>query len=194
MAKLPAMAALTFVPFFLTAADWKAVVYLAGLAALLCALALAAKVPPGALFRGSGGLAAMCLFVALLRSVGINPIRFNAGGFREALLFAAAIMAAFAAGSLFFACTPLGRIMKALAAVERAVSFGRREGRVSLAVTLMLAFMPRFFALWEDVTLAWTARGGRLGVRSLGPLLQKVIVRLMFNAADTAAALAARGG
>ena len=57
----------------------------------------------------------------------------------------------------------------------------------------MLAFLPRFFVIWEDLGLAWKARAGRKNLSALIVLIPLTIERLMTKAADTAAALESRG-
>jgi biotin transport system permease protein len=55
----------------------------------------------------------------------------------------------------------------------------------------MLGFLPRFFEIWEDATLAWRARGGSPG--RIGTLILPVTERMLESAFNTAEALEARG-
>ena len=131
----------------------------------------------------------------------------SAKGFCEGLLSALRILVSFAAGSVLFAVTTMRELRLSLGAAEQAITglFARekpadpraapprRYSRLSLALSLMLGFIPRFFELWETVNLACEARAGRRGLRRLALVIPLVTERMMETAADTAEALEARG-
>jgi biotin transport system permease protein len=109
----------------------------------------------------------------------------------DGLLFAAGILVCFAAASLFFAVTTTTEIRKALAAAETRVF--RRQSRISLALALMLGFLPRFFECWENADNAARARCCPGGIRRIMVILPLVTERMIETAADTAEALESRG-
>jgi biotin transport system permease protein len=65
--------------------------------------------------------------------------------------------------------------------------------RLSLGISLMLGFLPRFFEIWEEAKDAYTARAGKGGVSQLVVLIPLVTERMMEKAAETAGILEARG-
>jgi biotin transport system permease protein len=85
----------------------------------------------------------------------------------------------------------MGEIKKSLAKLEALLHLKRL--RLSLGLSLMLGFLPRFFEVWEASELAWESRGGKKNLRFLITIIPLVIERLMEAAAETAAALESRG-
>ncbi|MDR0448261.1 MAG: energy-coupling factor transporter transmembrane protein EcfT [Treponema sp.] len=69
----------------------------------------------------------------------------------------------------------------------------RRQSRISLALTLMLGFLPRFFETWENARMAAKARGSAGGLKLLITILPLVTERMIETAAETAEALESRG-
>jgi biotin transport system permease protein len=67
------------------------------------------------------------------------------------------------------------------------------RGRLSLGLSLMLGFMPRFFEIWENTELAYQARAGKKGPAQLITLIPLIIERMIECAAETALALEGRG-
>jgi energy-coupling factor transporter transmembrane protein EcfT len=173
---------------------------LAGAALFLVLFSLIAGINPWELVRGSGALFIMILVMLVFRSVHIDAEtpngaivpRFDARGALDALIFGGGILASFAAGALFFSVTTMTEIKDAAGAVETGV-FRLKRPRFGLAVSLMLGFLPRFFETWETASLAWKARAGKRGLRALSVLVPLVIEQMMEHAAETAAALEARG-
>jgi energy-coupling factor transporter transmembrane protein EcfT len=85
----------------------------------------------------------------------------------------------------------MGEIKKSLAKLEAILHLKRL--RLSLGLSLMLGFLPRFFEVWEDAELAWESRAGKKGLRFFIVIIPLVIEGLMNTAAETAAALESRG-
>jgi biotin transport system permease protein len=170
------------------------------LALLLAALSLWGGIKPWELLRGSRPLLLFVLFIFLFKALEFNPrpgaaaLRLpalNREGLREGLVFALRIAFSFASGALFFALTTPGEIKKSLARIE---SLLHLEGlRISLLVSLMLMFLPRFFERWEDAESAWQSRGGGRGFRKLKVLMPLVIARMLELAVETSIALESRG-
>jgi biotin transport system permease protein len=113
---------------------------------------------------------------------GQNLPGISMAGFWGGVLQGLSIAVSFAAGALLFAVTTMRELRSSL---------GR--GRLSLGISLMLGFLPRFFEIWESANLACEARANRKGLRRLIIILPLVIERMMHIAGDTAQALEARG-
>ena len=139
-------------------------------------------------------------------------IFFNGAGFVESLCFAGGILVSFAAGGLLFSVTTMAEIRDSLGRGERmilnplimmlkksgkppALNLARRleHPRLSLGIALMLGFLPRFFLIWENAGLAYKARMGKRGPAKLILLIPLVVEEMIETAAETAAALEARG-
>jgi biotin transport system permease protein len=65
--------------------------------------------------------------------------------------------------------------------------------RLSLGISLMLGFLPRFFEIWEAADTAYRARGGKKGLGQMRTLVPLVTERMLETAAETAQALESRG-
>jgi biotin transport system permease protein len=118
-------------------------------------------------------------------------INIDIAGLREGLFFGLRMAVSFTAGALLFAVTTMTELRKALVKAERFLHL--EQVRLSLGIALMLGFIPRFFAVWEDANLAWEARSGKKGAGRFFILIPLVTERMMEAAAETAAALEARG-
>jgi biotin transport system permease protein len=153
-------------------------------AVLILLGAAAARVKPWELLRGSKSLFIMILAVVLLRAVKLPPA-IDMAGLAAALNFGLTLIVSFSAGSLVFSVTTMPEFKTGLEPVLGA--------RFSLALSLMLMFMPRFFEAWEESQNAWKARGGKPGPRSLFTLLPLVASRMIELAGETAIALESRG-
>jgi energy-coupling factor transporter transmembrane protein EcfT len=192
--------------------------FFAGLPALAAALAVvivgaaASGLRPWELLRGFKNLFIMILLIFFLRSAAYDPFRFSREGCAEALRFAGVILVSFTAASLLFSVTTMGELNESLGAIERAlcrpfVPLLRKGGspwalrlayrlerpRFSLGISLMLGFLPRFFEVWESVTMAYQARSGKKGFSLMLTVIPLVIERMIGKAAETAAALESRG-
>jgi biotin transport system permease protein len=184
---------------------------------LLIILSLWAGIRPRELLRGSRPLLLFVLFIFLFKAVELNPrfyaalyatdadnavnaeagprasrlLALNPEGLKEGLVFGIRIAFSFAAGALFFALTTAGEIKKSLSRLE---SLLHLEGlKISLAISLMLMFLPRFFETWEEAEAAWKSRGGGTGFGKLRALVPLTMEKMLKLAAETSAALESRG-
>ena len=189
--RLPADLKLAFLLLLSLAAFLPNLLVLSGIALILAILALTAGMRPWELLRGSGPLLFVVLAVFLFQGVEVSPPGFNLAGLGESVIFCARIGTAFAAGALLFRVTTPGEIKKSLSRLETALHL--ENLKLSLCISLMLGFLPRFFEIWEDLNLAWKSRGGKKSPARLAVLIPLVIERMMIRAADTALALESRG-
>jgi biotin transport system permease protein len=161
-------------------------------ALIITGAAIVAGGRPWELVRGSRPLLILIFFIIVMRTFvfdgsgpslwgwalpGISVAGFW-GGIRQGL----AIMVSFAAGALLFTVTTMGELRRGLG-----------KNRLSLGISLMLGFLPRFFEIWETANLACEARSCKKGFRRLIIILPLVIERMMQIAGETAEALEARG-
>ena len=189
--RLPAGFKLAFLLLLSLAAFFPNLLVLSGIALILVILSLAARMRPWELFCGSGPLLLVVLAVFLVQGVELSPPGFNYEGLEESVIFCVRIGTAFAAGSLLFRVTTPGEIKKSLFRLETALHL--EKIKLSLCVSLMLGFLPRFFEIWEDLNLAWQSRGGKKGLARLAVLIPLVIERMIVRAVDSALALESRG-
>jgi biotin transport system permease protein len=187
---------------------------MAAVTVLLAAGALSAGIRPRETFSGSRQLVVMLLLILLLQSTalalpwgngepgpGAFRVSFNREGFFRGLRFSWGILLSFSAASLFFSVTTMSQLKRSLDLAESFIrgplrtirGGGARRGRISLGLTLMLGFLPRFFELWEAADLACEARAGRRGPGRIITILPLVCERIIQSAAESAAALEARG-
>jgi biotin transport system permease protein len=172
------------------------------------------------LLRGLKPLLLMILMVALCRSIGVDPPGFKLSGFLEGLIFGWLIILSFAAAALLFSvttmmelrasldraelllCHPLIRLLRRMSPgppdAESANRIQRllyrlERPRLSLGISLMLGFLPRFFEVWDAAETAYRARGGRKGPGQIRTLVPLVTERMLEAAAETAQALESRG-
>jgi biotin transport system permease protein len=144
-------------------------------------------------------------------------------GFIGGLRFCGGLLLAFCTGSLLFSVTTMAELRDSLSEAEfflfKRIKKKKREksgkkncknekkrkeeayqeadfkkiSALSLSVSLMLGFLPRFFEVWEDAEAAYFARGGRKGFGELILLIPLVTERMIEAAAETASAMEARG-
>ncbi|MDR1948203.1 MAG: energy-coupling factor transporter transmembrane protein EcfT [Spirochaetaceae bacterium] len=179
---------------------------------LVAAGAILARIRPRELLGGSRPLMVMLLFLVIFRSLIFDPPGFSKPGCIEGLFFTWKILLSFSAGALLFSTTTMKELLDSLGLLERTLlrplvfvlGFGRSPGiqkirrrllrpRLSLGISLMLGFLPRFFEVWESANLAYRARGGKGGIRQLPALIPLAAERMIGIAAETARALEARG-
>jgi biotin transport system permease protein len=206
----------------LSAGAFYSVYGLAAAAALLIAGALAARLRPWELLRGSKTvllLAALFILIRSFRAEGPDAAAgpgailsfLSAEGFFGGLHQGLCFIVSFAAGALLFSVTTMQELRNSLgrvetAAINRFLALGAlfRGGKAplqkrraysgfSLGLSLMLGFLPRFFELWETANLACEARSGKRGFRRLVILVPLTIERMMEQAGETAEALESRG-
>jgi biotin transport system permease protein len=185
---------------------------LAGSAAFLMICAISARLKPWELLRGIKPVLVMSLCVIVSRSVVFERPWFSLPGCIAGLLFSGNMAICFAAGSLLFSVTTMTELKDSLGKIERLILkppafLLRRSGRpalteaasrlerpkLSLAVPLMLGFLPRFFEIWEAAHTAYAARAGKKGVRATLTLVSLVTGRMIETAAETALAMESRG-
>ena len=149
------------------------------------------KIRPWELLSGAAALGILCLGITAFQSLDFPPLGFNSEGFREGILLSLRMGLSFSACALLFLTTTMGEIQRSLSSAE---SFLRLKNlRLSLGISLMLGFLPRFFEVWEDTELAWKSRAGKKGLSKLIFLIPLVLDRMMEKAAETAEALESRG-
>lgn len=191
------------------------------LSALLLILGAAgAKIRPGELLRGSGPMVAMAVFVTAFRSLRFNVsesvlFEISRSGFMTGILFGTGLMLSFSAGALLFSVTTMMELRDSLGKAETILKTflirilaktGRpwamtlvrgleaaKLGGLSLGISLMLGFLPRFFEIWEDTDAAYRARAGKKGIPKICFLIPLVTERMIEIAMETAAALESRG-
>lgn len=129
----------------------------------------------------------------------------SAQGFFDGILSGLRMAVSFAAGSLLFAVTTMRELRLSLSKAERAAAGLLRRlrnraprgkagtDRVSLAISVMLGFIPRFFELWETMNMACEARSCKRGLRRFMLIIPLIIERMLEMAAETADALEAKG-
>jgi biotin transport system permease protein len=176
-----------------------------GAAAALLAGSLFSGIRPWELLAGSRPLMVMLTAITVFKSVQISfPPSFDHNGLSGSLIFAGGILISFAGGALFFSVTTMTTIRRSLEKAElfvlRPFRKKRRHGTpasnhgiLSLALALMLGFLPRFFELWEASELACRARFCRGGLGRTILVLPLVTERMIKMAAETAIALESRG-
>jgi biotin transport system permease protein len=196
--RVPAGIKLIILPVFSLAILWQheshllSIISLSFGVVLICAASLAAKIKPWELLAGSRPLLVTLIAVMLLRLISGQDLI-------SGIFFGGAVLISFTAGALLFATSTMTELCGALSRAELWVTgIFRRSGtvrrpRLSLAIALMLAFIPRFFVRWEDAILACENRGKKAGFDRLRILLPLTVEQLMENAAETAMALESRG-
>jgi biotin transport system permease protein len=145
---------------------------------LILAASAIARIPPPVLLKGSKPLFILSLCVILLKTI-------NGEGYIEGLLTASRLFVPFASACLLFSVTTMRELRLSLAFIHAPF--------FSLAISLMLGFIPRFFVLWDDANLACDSRSCKRGLRRLFMLVPLVTERMMEASANTALALEARG-
>jgi biotin transport system permease protein len=158
---------------------------------ILIGLSLAAGIRPHELLRGSGPLLLVVLGVFLFQGIEFSPLGFNTEGLKESIIFCIRIIAAYSAGALLFSVSTSGEIKKSLSKLEALLRLEKLN--LSLYISLMLGFLPRFFEIWEDLNLAWKSRGGKNNLSRMLTLVPILIERMMRKALETAEAMEARG-
>jgi biotin transport system permease protein len=172
-----------------------------GLAALfIIAAALTAGIRPWELLRGVKPLLYMALLAILFRSLKAPPLFLDTGGLQAGLSFSLGILVSFAAGALLFSVTTMTELRESLSQIEtgifRIAFFApkrRRHNKLSLGISLMMGFLPRFFEIWEAADFAYQARAGKKGISRLILLLPLATERMIEVAAETAEAMESRG-
>ncbi|MHB9294034.1 biotin transport system permease protein, partial [Hollandina sp. SP2] len=123
--------------------------------------------------------------------------------------FGGGIMISFSAGSLLFSVTTMTELRDSLGSAETLIRTcwywfikkltGKqspgvfRNSPVSLGISLMLNFLPRFFEVWEAAETAYQARAGKKGIPAVILLIPLVTERMITLAVETAYAMESRG-
>jgi biotin transport system permease protein len=162
--------------------------------------ALAAGIRPRELLRGVKPLICLALLTIIIRSLSFRPPLLDTRELREALFFSLGMILSFSAGALLFSVTTMTELKESLGRLEtacfRVVFFGageRQYSRISLGISLMLGFLPRFFEVWETADLACRARAGKKGLSRFIILIPLVTERMIELAGETAEAMESRG-
>jgi biotin transport system permease protein len=159
-------------------------------ALIIFILSFVAGIGPRTLLQGSGPLFFVILAVFLFQTLELSPIGLNFDGLKESILFCVRIGMAFASGALLFSVTTPREIKKSLSRLETFLRINKLN--LSLYISLMLGFLPRFFEIWESLNLAWKSRGGKKNLSRLLTLVPLLVERMMVNAAETALAMESR--
>ena len=164
--------------------------------AIIFLLSVCAKIPPWKLLKGSFSIIVIILAIILFMSLEINfnevnPIKLNNEGLVSSVLLGLRMMVSFSAGALLFTVTSMCEILRSLSTAEKFLHLERLK--LSLGISLMLGFIPKFFEIWEDTELAYKSRKGRGNLVKLITLIPIIIDRLMEKAAVMAEALESRG-
>ncbi|GMO29784.1 MAG: hypothetical protein Ta2F_05210 [Termitinemataceae bacterium] len=159
-------------------------VYTAFTLSIIC-LTLLCAIPLSVLLCGSKGVFFMLFFIIAFGSVNFNPISFNKEGLISTLFFSWSMLLSFSAGSLLFAVTKMTELKNVLFRITG-------SKRISLGLSLMLNFIPRFFYEWEKTKYAYRARAGKNGIIEIITIIPPVTHSMMQNALKTATALQAR--
>jgi biotin transport system permease protein len=167
----------------------------------------AARISPPVLLKGSKPLMFLSLCIILLKTINLESGGITIGdlhipfvskeGFFEGLCTVPRLFVPFAAAAMLFSVTTMRELRLSLALLEKRVIkiFSRRRGHtpfVSLEISLMLGFIPRFFELWDDANLACDSRSCKRDLRRLFLLIPLATERMMEASGETALALEAR--
>ena len=190
--RLPAGAKLLCLLLLSMLAFFPSLLLLGAIALAIVLLSFIAGINPASLLRGSGPLLLIVLGVFLFQAIELFPFGIKLDGLKESLIFCIRIAAAFSAGALLFAVTTGGEIRKSLCRAESVLRL--EKFKTGLYISLMLMFLPQFFQVWEDLNLSWKSRAGKPNIARLKKLLPIAMEKMMIKAAETAAAMEARGG
>jgi biotin transport system permease protein len=142
---------------------------------------------------------------------GLSLPNLSRAGFWEGLAQGLCIIVSFAGGALLFSVTTMRELRDSLGSFEGFLEkrfldltriFRGKKGRppsrrpayrLSLGISLMLGFLPRFFEIWEAANLACEARACKKGLPRLRILLPLVTEKMMETAGKTAESLDSRG-
>ena len=146
---------------------------------------------PWELLKGSYPLIFLASIITLFQSVELQPVGFNRAGCITGVILGLRMLVSFSACALLFSVTTMNEILKTLSKTEK--FFHLEKTGISLGIALMLAFIPMFFEIWENVSLAWKSRGGRNNQGKIIKLIPIVLNKLIEKAAETSIAMESRG-
>jgi biotin transport system permease protein len=158
---------------------------------IIILLSISAKIRPWELLRGSFPIVILVTGITIFQALEINPLMLKQDSLFDGLVLGLRMILSFSAGALLFSVTTMCEIRRSISVAEKFLHLEKL--RISLAISLMLGFIPRFFVIWEDTELAWKGRGGKNGIRKIIVLIPIIMDRLMAKAAETAEALESRG-
>jgi energy-coupling factor transporter transmembrane protein EcfT len=158
---------------------------------IIILLSISAKIRPWELLKGSLPIVMLVMGITVFQALEINPLMLKQESLFDGLVLGLRMILSFSAGALLFSVTTMCEIRRSLSSAEK--FFHLEKLRISLAISLMLGFIPRFFAIWEDTELAWKSRCGKNGIRKVITIVPIIMDRLMAKAAETAEALESRG-
>jgi biotin transport system permease protein len=158
---------------------------------IIILLSISAKIRPWELLRGSSSIIFLVTGITVFQALELHPFMLKQDALFDGLVLGLRMILSFTAGALLFSVTTMCEIRRSLCAAER---FLRLEKlKISLAISLMLGFIPKFFVIWEDTDLAWKSRNGKNGLKKIAIIIPIIMDRLMAKAAETAEALESRG-
>lgn len=210
MHRLPAVLKLPGLLAFSAAVFFFGVYALAAASLFLVFLSILAGIKPWELLRGICSLAAALFLVLFSRALRFDPLSLDPAEAAGALIFIWGVVLSFSAGALLFSVTTMTELRESVSALESALGrpgifflkkipglrgLARRleRPRLGVAVALTLGFLPRFFEVWETALLAWRARAGKRGVRTMLVLVPLTAERMIEAASETASAMEGRG-
>lgn len=95
------------------------------------------------------------------------------------------MLCAMQCSSLFFRTTSYFQLRSSLRKAETALTRGKSRHTLSTVLTLFISFLPKIFAIYSDIDLAYRSRGGRNGLVKALRILPVVITCSLKKADDT---------
>lgn len=173
--------------------------FLGGIDAVLLLLACASRLKLRDLFSGSKGLfitLGIILFVQSLRLQDNNggpfPLVISYPALVGGLPLVIGVATAYLGAAMVYTTTPLWEMRQVLEKIEGRF-LPKRKRWISLALAMVLAFIPRIFELWQETEAAYLARGGKRGMGELLVILPIILERLLQEGSERSAAMECRG-
>ncbi|TCW60814.1 energy-coupling factor transporter transmembrane component T [Treponema sp. J25] len=173
--------------------------FLGGIDAVLLLLVCGSRLKLRDLFAGTRGLfftLGIILFVQSLRLQDNNaqpfPLEISYPALVEGLPLVIGVLTAYLGAAMVYTTTPLWEMRQVLETMEGRF-FPSRRRWISLALAMVLAFIPRIFELWQETEAAYVARGGKRGIGELLVILPIILERLFQEGSERSAAMECRG-
>jgi biotin transport system permease protein len=113
---------------------------------IIILLSTSAKIRPWELLRGSSSILFLVTGITIFQALQINPFLLKQDALFDGLVLGLRMILSFTAGALLFSVTTMCEIRCSLSAAEKFLHLEKL--RISLAISLMLGFIPRFFVIW----------------------------------------------